>query len=41
MLSQMSPDIAGEKADVERLYDAVNVLLYLQVQNKYPFQVSK
>lgn len=30
MLSQISPKIAGEKAAVERLYDAVNVLLYLQ-----------
>ncbi|KAI7999662.1 Dammarenediol II synthase [Camellia lanceoleosa] len=29
-LSQMPPEIAGEKADVERLYDVVNVLLYLQ-----------
>nr|AAS01523.1 putative beta-amyrin synthase [Centella asiatica] len=29
-LSQMPEEIAGEKADVERLYDAVNVLLYLQ-----------
>jgi hypothetical protein len=29
--SQMPKDLAGEKADVERLYDAVNVLLYLQV----------
>ncbi|KAL0442518.1 UNVERIFIED_CONTAM: Dammarenediol II synthase [Sesamum latifolium] len=30
LLSQMPTEIAGEKADVERLYDAVNVLLYLQ-----------
>ncbi|XP_057764021.1 dammarenediol II synthase-like [Salvia miltiorrhiza] len=30
MLSQMPTEIAGEKADVERLYDGVNVLLYLQ-----------
>lgn len=29
-LSQLPQEIAGEKADVERLYDAVNVLLYLQ-----------
>ncbi|KVI00819.1 Prenyltransferase/squalene oxidase [Cynara cardunculus var. scolymus] len=29
-LSQMPEEIAGEKADNERLYDAVNVLLYLQ-----------
>jgi squalene/oxidosqualene cyclase-like protein len=30
MLSQMPTEIAGEKADVERLYDAVSILLYLQ-----------
>ncbi|CAA3028533.1 dammarenediol II synthase-like [Olea europaea subsp. europaea] len=30
LLSQMPIEIAGEKADVERLYEAVNVLLYLQ-----------
>ncbi|KAL0337468.1 UNVERIFIED_CONTAM: Dammarenediol II synthase [Sesamum calycinum] len=30
LLSQMPTEIVGEKADVERLYDAVNVLLYLQ-----------
>ncbi|XP_059665451.1 dammarenediol II synthase-like isoform X2 [Cornus florida] len=30
LLSQMPPEIAGEKADVQRLYEAVNVLLYLQ-----------
>ncbi|KAK2988491.1 hypothetical protein RJ640_007424 [Escallonia rubra] len=30
MLSQMPTELAGEKADVQRLYDAVNVLLYLQ-----------
>ncbi|XP_057464119.1 dammarenediol II synthase-like [Actinidia eriantha] len=30
IFSQMPPEIAGEKADIERLYDAVNVLLYLQ-----------
>ncbi|KAI8563347.1 hypothetical protein RHMOL_Rhmol03G0104900 [Rhododendron molle] len=30
LLSQMPSEIAGEKADVERLHDAVNVLLYLQ-----------
>lgn len=29
-LSQMPEEIAGEKADNERLYDAINVLLYLQ-----------
>ena len=31
LLSQMPAEIAGEKADDERVYDAVNVLLYLQV----------
>ncbi|KAL1555852.1 beta-amyrin synthase [Salvia divinorum] len=30
MLSQMPSEIAAEKADAERLYEAVNVLLYLQ-----------
>lgn len=30
-LSQMPQEIVGEKAEVEQLYDAVNVLLYLQV----------
>ncbi|KAF5962130.1 hypothetical protein HYC85_003339 [Camellia sinensis] len=30
ILSQMPLEIAGEKANIERLYDAVNVLLYLQ-----------
>ncbi|XP_051128400.1 dammarenediol II synthase-like isoform X3 [Andrographis paniculata] len=30
LLSQMPNEIAGEKPDVERLYEAVNVLLYLQ-----------
>ncbi|CDP05547.1 unnamed protein product [Coffea canephora] len=29
--SEMPQEIAGEKADVERLYDAVNICLYLQV----------
>lgn len=33
-LSQMPSEISGEKADAERLYDAVNVLLYLQVQHR-------
>lgn len=27
----MPQDLVGEKADVQRLYDAVNILLYLQV----------
>ncbi|KZV28816.1 beta-amyrin synthase [Dorcoceras hygrometricum] len=30
LLSQMPTEISGEKPDVERLYEAVNVLLYLQ-----------
>ena len=30
LLSQMPEEISGEKADNERLYEAVNVLLYLQ-----------
>ncbi|XP_058203430.1 dammarenediol II synthase-like [Rhododendron vialii] len=30
LLSQMPPDVTGEKVDVERLYEAVDVLLYLQ-----------
>ncbi|KAL8468497.1 hypothetical protein ACS0TY_031635 [Phlomoides rotata] len=30
LLSQMPSEISGEKVDVERLYEAVNVLLYLQ-----------
>ncbi|KAH7839805.1 hypothetical protein Vadar_009106 [Vaccinium darrowii] len=29
LLSQMPPDVAGEKVDVERLYEAVDILLYL------------
>ncbi|XP_058203406.1 dammarenediol II synthase-like [Rhododendron vialii] len=28
LLSQMPPDVAGEKVDVERLYEAVDILLY-------------
>lgn len=35
MLSQMPDEIAGEKVDPERLYDGVNVLLYLQVCNSF------
>ncbi|XP_058208104.1 dammarenediol II synthase-like [Rhododendron vialii] len=34
LLSQMPSEIAGEKADVERLHDAVNGLLYLQVLHR-------
>lgn len=29
----MPEEIVGEKANVERLYEAVNVMLYLQVLN--------
>lgn len=32
LYSQMSPDLIGEKIETERLYDAVNVLLSLQVR---------
>ncbi|PWA92682.1 squalene cyclase [Artemisia annua] len=34
LLSQMPKEIAGEKADVVRLYEAVNVLLYMQHHEK-------
>ncbi|GAA0176528.1 cyclase [Lithospermum erythrorhizon] len=39
IMSQMSPGIVGETATDERLYDAVNVLLYLQVRciSKYNY----
>lgn len=30
LLSQMPEEISGEKADNQRLYDAVNFLLYVQ-----------
>ncbi|KAF8037356.1 hypothetical protein BT93_B0309 [Corymbia citriodora subsp. variegata] len=33
LLSMMPPEIVGEKMKPERLYDAVNVLLYLQSKN--------
>ncbi|GMH10723.1 hypothetical protein Nepgr_012564 [Nepenthes gracilis] len=33
LLSQMSPELVGEKMEVERLYDAVNVILSLQSSN--------
>ncbi|GMI93564.1 camelliol C synthase 1 [Hibiscus trionum] len=33
LLSQMPPEIVGETIEVERLYDAVNVLLSLQSKN--------
>lgn len=32
LFSQMSPDLVGEKMDKERFYDAVNVILSLQVR---------
>jgi hypothetical protein len=31
LLSQMPSDLVGEKLETERFYDAVNVILYLQV----------
>ncbi|KAL2484343.1 Amyrin synthase LUP2 [Forsythia ovata] len=39
LLSQMPIEIAGEKADVESLYEAVNVLLYLQSPDSGGFAV--
>ncbi|XP_057980688.1 lupeol synthase-like [Malania oleifera] len=33
LLSQMSPDLVGEKIETERLYDAVNIILSLQSSN--------
>ncbi|XP_058208032.1 dammarenediol II synthase-like isoform X2 [Rhododendron vialii] len=39
LLSQMPSEIAGEKADVERLHDAVNGLLYLQSPESGGFAV--
>ncbi|XP_056167882.1 beta-amyrin synthase-like isoform X1 [Syzygium oleosum] len=33
LFSMMPPEIVGEKMEPERLYDAVNVLLYLQSKN--------
>ncbi|KAL7242079.1 hypothetical protein ACSBR1_014619 [Camellia fascicularis] len=35
ILSQMPLEIAREKANIERLYDAVNVLLYVHVQHTF------
>lgn len=32
LFSQMPTQLVGEKLDVERLYDAVNVILSLQVK---------
>ncbi|XP_051128401.1 dammarenediol II synthase-like isoform X4 [Andrographis paniculata] len=39
LLSQMPNEIVGEKPDVERLYEAVNVLLYLQSPTSGGFAV--
>ncbi|KAL2484213.1 Amyrin synthase LUP2 [Forsythia ovata] len=39
LLSQMPTEIAGEKADVESFYEAVNVLLYLQSPDSGGFAV--
>lgn len=33
----MPQEIAGEKAEVDRVYEAVNVLLYLQVNILFKF----
>lgn len=34
LLSQMSPDLVGEKMETECFYNAVNVILSLQVRKK-------
>ncbi|KAK1362257.1 Terpene cyclase/mutase family member [Heracleum sosnowskyi] len=39
LLSQMPEEIAGHKADVERLHDAIDVLLYLQSPDSGGFAV--
>ncbi|KAL8480058.1 hypothetical protein ACS0TY_026840 [Phlomoides rotata] len=39
LLSKLSTEVSGEKADVERLYEAVNVLLYLQSPQSGGFSV--
>nr|XP_017229739.1 PREDICTED: dammarenediol II synthase-like [Daucus carota subsp. sativus] len=39
LLSQMPEDIAGQKADVERLHDAIDVLLFLQSPDSGGFAV--
>lgn len=31
-LSMMSPELIGERMEAERLYDSVNILLFLQVK---------
>lgn len=35
LFSQMSPDLVGEKMETERFYDAVNIILSLQVIKQY------
>ena len=37
LFSQMSPDLVGEKMETPRFYDAVNVILSLQVRSQ-PFK---
>nr|GMD08198.1 dammarenediol II synthase-like [Ipomoea batatas] len=39
LLGQMHPEIVGEKADAQRLYEAVDVLLYLQSPNSGGFSI--
>nr|WDS97776.1 dammarenediol synthase [Bupleurum chinense] len=39
LLSQMPENIAGKKADVQRLYDAIDILLYLQSPESGGFAV--
>ncbi|XP_031104434.1 dammarenediol II synthase-like [Ipomoea triloba] len=39
LLGQMHPEIVGEKADARRLYEAVDVLLYLQSPNSGGFSI--
>jgi hypothetical protein len=36
LLSMKSPKIVGEKMELERFYDSVNVMLSLQVRMKLP-----
>ena len=35
LLSHMSPEIVGEKIEINRIYEAVDFLLPFQVQNTY------
>ncbi|GFS43140.1 camelliol C synthase 1 [Actinidia rufa] len=39
ILSQMPPEIAGEKADIQRLYEALNVLLCIQSPDTGGFSI--